>query len=175
MQIEFGMSMTGLDDVAGNAQRLEALGYDYVGCGEHVSFHGPTSNSFISLSVAAGATRTIKLISAIVLPATSSKPVIDIPNSICMVNSLFRLLMASPRRRGQSTQVDRILIEWRAEESRFLPVIHQLVRCLAHYLRILMLIWGLSLTVPRATVATEIGRCRFRLRPQLAKVARPTF
>lgn len=67
MQIEFGMSMTGLDDVAGNAQRLEALGYDYVGCGEHVSFHGPTSNSFISLSVAAGATRTIKLISAIVL------------------------------------------------------------------------------------------------------------
>lgn len=74
MQIEFGMSMMGLDDVAGNAQRLEALGYDYVGCGEHVSFHGPTSNSFISLGVAAGATRTIKLISAIVLlplyPAT---------------------------------------------------------------------------------------------------------
>ncbi len=74
MQIEFGMSITGLDNVAGNAVRLEGLGYDYVGCGEHVSFHGPTSNSFISLSVAAGATRTIKLISAIVLlplyPAT---------------------------------------------------------------------------------------------------------
>jgi probable F420-dependent oxidoreductase len=67
MAIEFGMSMTSLEDVAGNARRLEALGYDYVGCGEHVSFHGPTSNSFISLSVAAGATRTIKLISAIVL------------------------------------------------------------------------------------------------------------
>lgn len=67
MQIEFGMSITGLDDVAGNAQRLEALGYDYLGCGEHVSFHGPTSNSFISLAVAAGATRTIKLLSAIVL------------------------------------------------------------------------------------------------------------
>ncbi len=74
MQIEFGMSITGLDDVAGNARRLEALGYDYVGCGEHVSFHGPTSNSFVSLSVAAGATQRIKLISAIVLlplyPAT---------------------------------------------------------------------------------------------------------
>ncbi len=67
MQIEFGMSITGLDDVAGNAQRLEALGYDYLGCGEHVSFHGPTSNSFISLAVAAGATRKIKLLSAIVL------------------------------------------------------------------------------------------------------------
>lgn len=74
MRIEFGMSITGLQDVAGNARRLEALGYDYVGCGEHVSFHGPTSNSFISLSVAAGATERIKLISAIVLlplyPAT---------------------------------------------------------------------------------------------------------
>ncbi len=67
MGIEFGMSMTNLDDVAGNARRLEALGYDYVGCGEHVSFHGPTSNSFISLAVAAGATERIKLLSAIVL------------------------------------------------------------------------------------------------------------
>lgn len=67
MGIEFGMSLTGLDNVAGNAQRLEALGYDFIGCGEHVSFHGPTSNSFISLGVAAGATRRIKLLSAIVL------------------------------------------------------------------------------------------------------------
>ncbi|MGD9603043.1 MAG: LLM class flavin-dependent oxidoreductase [Gammaproteobacteria bacterium] len=67
MQIEFGMSLTGLHDVAGNARRLESLGYDYVGCGEHVSFHGPTSNSFVSLAVAAGATTRIRLISAIVL------------------------------------------------------------------------------------------------------------
>jgi len=73
-RIEFGMSITGLDDVPGNARRLETLGYDFVGCGEHVSFHGPTSNSFISLAVAAGVTQRIKLISAIVLlplyPAT---------------------------------------------------------------------------------------------------------
>jgi probable F420-dependent oxidoreductase len=67
MGIEFGMSLTGIDDVAVNARRLEALGYDFIGCGEHVSFHGPTSNSFISLGVAAGATERIKLLSAIVL------------------------------------------------------------------------------------------------------------
>jgi probable F420-dependent oxidoreductase len=65
--IEFGMSMITLDDVAGTARRLEALGYDYLGCGEHVSFHVPTSNSFISLAVAAGVTSRIRLISAIVL------------------------------------------------------------------------------------------------------------
>ncbi|MSR13241.1 MAG: LLM class flavin-dependent oxidoreductase [Gammaproteobacteria bacterium] len=74
MGIEFGMSLTGIDNVVANARRLETLGYDFIGCGEHVSFHGPTSNSFISLGVAAGATERIKLLSAIVLlplyPAT---------------------------------------------------------------------------------------------------------
>ncbi len=74
MGIEFGMSLDSIGDAAGNALRLEALGYDYAGCGEHVSFHGPTSNSFISLAAAAGATTRIKLLSAIVLlplyPAT---------------------------------------------------------------------------------------------------------
>jgi probable F420-dependent oxidoreductase len=67
MGIEFGMSLTQIEEVASNARRLEALGYDYIGCGEHVSFHGPTSNSFISLAAAAGATYQIKLLSAIVL------------------------------------------------------------------------------------------------------------
>lgn len=65
--VEFGMSMITLDDVVGTARRLEALGYDYIGCGEHVSFHVPTSNSFISLAVAAGATTRIRLISSVVL------------------------------------------------------------------------------------------------------------
>ncbi|MGH8595163.1 MAG: LLM class flavin-dependent oxidoreductase [Gammaproteobacteria bacterium] len=67
MGIEFGMSLTGIEGIAGSARRLEKLGYDFIGCGEHVSFHGPTSNSFISLSVAAGATERIKLLSAVVL------------------------------------------------------------------------------------------------------------
>ena len=67
MKIEFGMSMNTVHGVIESAQRLESLGYDFAASGEHVSFHVPTSNSFISLGVAAGATRTIKLLSAIVL------------------------------------------------------------------------------------------------------------
>jgi len=67
MAIQFGMSLHSIEDAAGNARRLEALGYDYAGCGEHVSFHGPTSNSFISLAAAAGATSRIRLVSAVVL------------------------------------------------------------------------------------------------------------
>ena len=67
MKIEFGMSMNTVEGVKESAQRLESLGYDFAASGEHVSFHVPTSNSFISLAVAAGATRTIKLLSAIVL------------------------------------------------------------------------------------------------------------
>ena len=36
-------------------------------CGEHVTFHGDTANGLISLSVAAGATERIRLMSAITL------------------------------------------------------------------------------------------------------------
>ncbi len=67
MSIEFGMALHSIADAAGNARRLEALGYDYVGCGEHVSFHGPSTNSFISLAAAAGATTRIRLLATIVL------------------------------------------------------------------------------------------------------------
>jgi alkanesulfonate monooxygenase SsuD/methylene tetrahydromethanopterin reductase-like flavin-dependent oxidoreductase (luciferase family) len=38
-----------------------------VACGEHLFFHGPTPNSFISLAAAAGATRSIRLVSTITL------------------------------------------------------------------------------------------------------------
>jgi probable F420-dependent oxidoreductase len=51
---------------ARQAQQLEREGYDYVGAGEHVAFHAPSSNSFIALSVAAGATRRIRLMNAVV-------------------------------------------------------------------------------------------------------------
>ena len=48
-------------------RKLEAAGFHYACAGEHVSFNVPAGNSFISLSVAAGATTTIKLMSTIVL------------------------------------------------------------------------------------------------------------
>jgi len=65
--IVFGTGLRRPDGIVGFARRAEALGFDFLGCGEHVMFHGPVGNTFVSLSVAAGATERIKLMSAIVL------------------------------------------------------------------------------------------------------------
>lgn len=65
--VEFGTFCTAQSDIASTAQTAEALGYDILGCGEHVSFYGPVTNSYVTLGVAAGATSTIKLMSGIVL------------------------------------------------------------------------------------------------------------
>ena len=67
MGIEFGITFTDVETVAEHARRLEELGFDVVGCGEHVSFYGPIGNTFVSLGVAAGATERIKLLASIVL------------------------------------------------------------------------------------------------------------
>lgn len=66
-QIEFGTTLRGTSGIAEFAQNVEELGFDILGCGEHVMFHTPVANTFISLSVAAGATRRLKLLSSIVL------------------------------------------------------------------------------------------------------------
>ena len=65
--MEIGITLQKVDGVADEARRFEALGYDYVTSGEHVSFNVPVSNSFISLAVAAGATTRVKLINSIAL------------------------------------------------------------------------------------------------------------
>tara|TARA_Y100000766_G_scaffold99761_1_gene85161 strand:+ start:40462 stop:41397 length:936 start_codon:yes stop_codon:yes gene_type:complete len=67
IRIEFGLSMRRADRVAEQAQAIESLGYDYATTGEHVFFHVPCSNAFISLAVAAGATTDLKLMSTITL------------------------------------------------------------------------------------------------------------
>jgi alkanesulfonate monooxygenase SsuD/methylene tetrahydromethanopterin reductase-like flavin-dependent oxidoreductase (luciferase family) len=59
-----------LDDAAitvSDAVLAESRGFDFVACGEHLFFHGPTPNSFISLAAAAGATKAIRLVSTITL------------------------------------------------------------------------------------------------------------
>lgn len=66
-KIEFGTALPTVTGTAEFARKTEELGYDFLGCGEHVMFHGPVSNTFISLSVAAGVTTKIKLLSSIVL------------------------------------------------------------------------------------------------------------
>jgi probable F420-dependent oxidoreductase len=65
--IEFGTTLRSPYDVARLARQIETLGFDYLGCGEHVSFHGDSANGLISLSVAAGATTRIRLMSTITL------------------------------------------------------------------------------------------------------------
>ena len=65
--IQFGTALRAPHDVIERARQIEQLGFDVLGCGEHVSFHRDTGNAFISLSVAAGATSYIKLMSAITL------------------------------------------------------------------------------------------------------------
>ena len=66
-KIEFGTALPAVTGIAEFARKAEDLGFDFLACGEHVMFHGPVSNTFISLSVAAGATQRIKLISSVVL------------------------------------------------------------------------------------------------------------
>ena len=66
-RIQFGTALRSPFHVGKSAQQLESLGFDVLGCGEHVSFYGDTANAFISLSVAAGVTSTIRLMSTITL------------------------------------------------------------------------------------------------------------
>ena len=65
--IEFGAAVPEIKGVPEFAQRAESLGYEYLGSGEHMMFHGPVPNSLINLAVAAGATTRIKLMSTVVL------------------------------------------------------------------------------------------------------------
>jgi probable F420-dependent oxidoreductase len=63
----FGASLAEELPVAESARQIEALGYDYVAVGEHVAFHSPVTNGFIALAIAAGATTTVRLVSAITI------------------------------------------------------------------------------------------------------------
>src|ERR1019366_10010317 len=55
------------DDLHGAARLIEESGFDYLTCGEHVMFHGPTMNAAIVLAYAAAVTKRIKLLTAISL------------------------------------------------------------------------------------------------------------
>ena len=77
--IEFGISMRLLKEVKAEAQLAESLGYDYLLTGEHISFHGPTPNTLISLSAAAAGIPQSQLDDAAFaasfgVPATSAVP-----------------------------------------------------------------------------------------------------
>ena len=92
MAIEFGTGIRTVTDIATAARRIEALGFDIVSAGEHVMFHTPIGNTFITLSVAAGATERVKLMSTIVLlplyPAALARCPYALRNSSSLVTPL---------------------------------------------------------------------------------------
>ena len=75
-RVEFGTALRTPHDVAASARRIEELGFDIIGCGEHVSFYGDTHNGFVSLSMAAGATTRAKLMSTITLAPLYPAPLL---------------------------------------------------------------------------------------------------
>src|SRR5271167_69561 len=66
-RVEFGLSLSSMTTITSSARNAEAMGFDYLTCGEHLMFHGPIGNSLIALSAAAAVTQKIKLMSTIVL------------------------------------------------------------------------------------------------------------
>lgn len=64
---EFGLCLPLDAQVTDFAARAEQLGYEFVSTGEHLAFHGESTNGFISLSMAAAATSRIGLVSSISL------------------------------------------------------------------------------------------------------------
>ena len=62
--IEIGRVQT---EVAEQAKWAEDAGFDQVCTGEHLFFHGPTPNTFVTLAAAAGATTDIRLLSALTI------------------------------------------------------------------------------------------------------------
>jgi alkanesulfonate monooxygenase SsuD/methylene tetrahydromethanopterin reductase-like flavin-dependent oxidoreductase (luciferase family) len=51
--------------VVAQARNAERWGFDFVASGEHLFFHGPTPNAFVTLAAAAGATERVRLLSAL--------------------------------------------------------------------------------------------------------------
>jgi len=63
--LKFGITVDNPATLVEDAQQAEQLGFDFLGCGEHLFFHGPTPNAFAMLAAAAGATKQIRLVSSI--------------------------------------------------------------------------------------------------------------
>jgi alkanesulfonate monooxygenase SsuD/methylene tetrahydromethanopterin reductase-like flavin-dependent oxidoreductase (luciferase family) len=59
--------LEGPGGLAAEARRAEQLGFDLLASGEHVFFHGPTSNAFLTLAAAAAVTERIRLLSALTI------------------------------------------------------------------------------------------------------------
>jgi alkanesulfonate monooxygenase SsuD/methylene tetrahydromethanopterin reductase-like flavin-dependent oxidoreductase (luciferase family) len=65
--LRVGIAIDDPRTVVADAQQAEELGFDLVGCGEHLFFHGPTPNAFVMLAAAAAVTTRIRLVTSIAL------------------------------------------------------------------------------------------------------------
>jgi probable F420-dependent oxidoreductase len=65
--MKVGLTLDSVGSAIRDAVTAERLGFDYVATGEHLFFHGPTPNAFVTLAAAAGATERIRLVSTISL------------------------------------------------------------------------------------------------------------
>lgn len=65
--LQIGLVLGDLDHAVAEAQAVEAAGFDLLASGEHLFFHGPVPNAFVTLAAAAGATNRIRLVSSITL------------------------------------------------------------------------------------------------------------
>lgn len=66
--MRFGLTLSSDQSaVAIESRRAEHLGFDLIATGEHLFFHVPVANAFVTLAAAAGATRRIRLLSSLTL------------------------------------------------------------------------------------------------------------
>jgi probable F420-dependent oxidoreductase len=65
--LRVGLTIDDPRTVVADSRRAEELGFDLVGCGEHLFFHGPTPNAFAMLAAAAAVTTRIRLVTSIAL------------------------------------------------------------------------------------------------------------
>lgn len=65
--LKVGLGISAAGTVVADARAAEQAGYDFIGCGDHLFFHGPTPSTFIHLAAAAGATSTLGLVTTIAL------------------------------------------------------------------------------------------------------------
>lgn len=86
-RLQLGLGVTAAPDVAAAARRAEALGFDYVSCGEHLFFHGPVPNAFVSLAAAAAVTTRVKLLTSItILPLYPAALVAKLASTLDVVS-----------------------------------------------------------------------------------------
>lgn len=67
--MRIGLALNELDPAAvpADARSAEAQGFDLVASGEHLFFHGPIPNAFVTLAAAAAVTDTVRLLSSLTI------------------------------------------------------------------------------------------------------------